>query len=81
MIKNLLLFNLIIDEYDGEVLKETEAQRAYVECYKKKCPLIAFQKKLLTKKHFQMAKCGESQVVFEEETLSYGRVIDNLKTN
>ena len=80
MIKNLLLFNLIIDEYDGEVLKETEAQRAYVECYKKKCLLIAFQQKLLTKKHFQMTKCGESQVVFEEETLSYERVIDNLKT-
>ena len=80
MIKNLLLFNLIIDEYDGEVLKETEAQRAYVECYKKKSPLIAFQKNLLTKKIFQMLNAVKARLFFEEETLSYGRVIDNLKT-
>ena len=45
MIENLPL-NLIVDEYDGEVLNETEAQRACVKCYKKECLLIAFPDKL-----------------------------------
>ena len=45
MIENLP-FNLIVDEYDGEVLNEIEAQRACVKCYKKECLLISFPDKL-----------------------------------
>ena len=46
MIKKNLLVNFIVDEYDGEVLNETKAQRTYVKCYKKECLLIAFLDKL-----------------------------------
>ena len=42
--------NLIVDEYDGEVLDEAKTQRTYFKCYKlqKIDPVLI---KLLTEKH------------------------------
>ena len=40
----------------------------------------SFQAKITDEETLSMTKCSENQVVFEEETLSYERVIDNLKT-
>ena len=68
MIKTLL-FNLIVDEYDGEVLEEAKAQRTCVECYKKECLLIAFPDKLTDGETLTNKECNENQDVFEEETL------------
>ena len=45
MIKNLPI-NFIIDEYDGEVLEESNAQRTCVKCYKKEYPSI-FEKQVI----------------------------------
>ena len=43
-------------------------------------PVDCVPEKFTDEENLSDAECGESQVVFEEETLSYGRVIDNLKT-
>ena len=72
MIKNLL-FNLIVDEYDGEVLEKAKAQRRCVKCYKKECLLIAFPDKLTDEETLTNEECNKNQDVFEEETLSHAK--------
>ena len=63
--------NLIINEYDGEVLEKAEAQRTRAKCYKKEYPSITFPDKLTDEETLTNEEWEENQDVFEEETLSH----------